>query len=52
MSGFADTHAHLHDEAFSNDLEKVLDRARESKIDFIVDVGTNIDESRAAVKLA
>ncbi len=52
MSGFADTHAHLHDEAFSNDLEKVLDRARESKIDFIVDVGTNIDESRAAVQLA
>jgi TatD DNase family protein len=52
MSGFVDTHAHLHDRAFDDDRDDALGRARDSEIEFIVGVGTNIAESNAALRLA
>jgi TatD DNase family protein len=47
-----DSHCHLHDAAFADDIEAVLERARQAGIDRIVTVGTSIAESRAAIALA
>ena len=52
MSGFADTHAHVHDRAFNEDRDDTLGRANEAQIEFIVGVGTNVAESDAALRLA
>lgn len=50
--GIVDTHAHLMDLAFTNDLEAVLDRARAAGVRAIVCVGYDLASSRAAVQLA
>jgi len=47
-----DSHLHLDDEAFTADLEAVLDRARQAGTVGMVTVGTNVASSRAAVDLA
>lgn len=47
-----DTHAHLDEEAFSSDLESVLQRATDSGVDRILTIGTTLASSRAAVDLA
>lgn len=47
-----DTHAHLGDEAFAQDIENILDRAREAGIDRILAVGTDARSSEQAVCLA
>jgi TatD DNase family protein len=47
-----DTHAHLDDLDFSNDLEGVLARASEAGIHRILTIGTGIESSRRAVALA
>lgn len=52
MSGFVDTHAHLHDHAFDDDRDDALRRARAEDLEFIIDVGTDIAESEAALRLA
>jgi TatD DNase family protein len=52
MSGFADTHAHLHDRAFDDDRHDALRRARDGAIEFIVGVGTTVADSDAALRLA
>ncbi|MEE9276921.1 MAG: TatD family hydrolase [Dehalococcoidia bacterium] len=52
MSGFIDTHAHLHDRAFNDDRAAALDRARAAGVEAVVTVGTDIKESEAAVALA
>jgi TatD DNase family protein len=49
---FIDSHAHLTDEAFVEDLDAVIERARASGVDRIVTLGTDIQSSRAAVALA
>jgi TatD DNase family protein len=47
-----DTHAHLDDERFSDDLDAVLRRAREAGVEGVVAVGVSAGSSRVAVELA
>lgn len=47
-----DSHCHLDMESFADDLEAVLERARQNNITAIVTIGTDLDSSRKAVELA
>ena len=47
-----DTHAHLNDEAFAEDLEEVVARAREAGVNRLNVVGYDAESSRKAVALA
>jgi TatD DNase family protein len=47
-----DTHAHLHFAEFAQDLRAVRGRAREAGVRFILTIGTDPEDSRAAVTLA
>lgn len=49
---FFDTHAHLHFPEFAADLPAVLQRARDAGVRFILTIGTDLEDSRAAVALA
>ncbi|MDX2175052.1 MAG: YchF/TatD family DNA exonuclease [Candidatus Sumerlaeia bacterium] len=49
---FFDTHAHLQDEKFERDLDRVLDRARAAGVTRILTLGDNLLNSRKAVSLA
>lgn len=47
-----DSHAHLEMKEFDHDREKVVERARQAGVGFIVTVGTNLALCRKAVELA
>lgn len=47
-----DTHAHLDYPDFKQDLDSVLDQARDQGVSRVVAIGTNLDSSRAALRLA
>ena len=47
-----DTHAHLNDGRFRNDLPAVLQRAAAAGVKAVVNVGFNLDSSQSGVKLA
>lgn len=47
-----DSHAHLDDPAFGGDLEATLERARAAGVERIVTIGTGVDSSRRALKIA
>jgi TatD DNase family protein len=47
-----DSHAHVHFPQFEDDREAVVDRARKAGLVAIVEIGTNLESSRAAVALA
>ncbi len=47
-----DTHAHLDFNKFDNDRQAVVQRARQAGVAAIVNVGTDLKSSRAAVRLA
>jgi len=47
-----DSHCHLQDEAFRDDLDAVLDRARSGGVGLMVSVGSDLETSQAAVALA
>lgn len=47
-----DTHAHVHDRAFDEDREAVLERARERGVSTIVTVGCDVEDSRRACEIA
>jgi TatD DNase family protein len=49
---FIDSHAHLTDKAFANDLEAVIARAQEAGVERILTLGTDVPSSRAALALA
>jgi TatD DNase family protein len=49
---FWDTHAHLHDEQFGPDLPVVLERARQSALQGIIEVAVDVQTSHEAVRLA
>lgn len=51
-SKIIETHAHLTDPRFGSDLEAVVVRAFEAGVEYIVNVGYNLDTSRQAVELA
>ncbi len=52
LSMLVDTHAHLMDAAYADDLPAVLDRAAAVQVSTIVCVGYDLASSRAAVELA
>lgn len=47
-----DTHAHVHDAAYNDDRDQVLERARAAGVTSIVTVGCDISDSRRAMSLA
>ena len=47
-----DTHAHLDDKRFENDLEDVVGRAREAGVEKMISVGTNSGTTENAVRIA
>ncbi len=47
-----DSHAHLEMKEFDCDREKVIERARQAGVGFVITVGTNLMLSRKAVELA
>ncbi len=47
-----DTHAHLDDERFGDDLAVVLDRARANGVEQIITIATTVASSRVSVELA
>lgn len=47
-----DSHLHLDDEAFANDLDAVVNRAREAGVCGFVTIGTSLASSRSALALA
>jgi len=49
---FIDTHAHLDDERFQEDLEDVLARAQEARVNYIINVGYDLASSQKSVELA
>jgi TatD DNase family protein len=52
MATFYDTHAHLDFPDFAADLDEVMDRAREAGIAKIITIGTDLESSARAVRLA
>ncbi len=49
---FIDSHAHLTDEQFANDLDAVVARAEEAGVGRILTLGTDVPSGRAAIALA
>lgn len=47
-----DTHAHLQWASFNKDREKAIFRAREVAVEYIVNIGVDVDSSRGAIELA
>jgi TatD DNase family protein len=47
-----DSHAHLTDERFTGEVESVLARAVEAGVEAVVTIGTDLEDSRAAVALS
>ena len=47
-----DTHAHLQWGSFDKDREKVISRAREVAVEYIVNIGFDVDGSRETIELA
>lgn len=49
---YIDTHCHLDFKDYDEDREAVIARAKEKGVDYIIDVGSNLESSRRAVELA
>ncbi len=49
---YIDTHAHIDSKEFENDFDDVLERSTLNNIEYIVNVGYNIETSNHSVKLA
>ena len=47
-----DTHAHLTNERFKEDIEAVIQKAKDSTVEFIITSGADLESSRQAVELA
>ncbi len=47
-----DSHAHLFDEQFENDIEEVIIRAYDNKVNYIIVPATNIETAKEAIVLA
>ena len=47
-----DTHAHLNDEKYDNDLEETINRASAVGVKYIINIGTHSDSNKSSLKLA
>src|SRR5664280_1070131 len=52
MANFHDTHAHLDYPDYAKDLSEVIERARAVGITRIISIGTDLESSARAIKLA
>lgn len=52
MTGWIDSHAHLDDEAFAQDVPEVLTRAREAGLAQVITVASDLASTRRCLKLA
>ena len=50
--GIFETHAHYTDEKFNDDRDQVLNDMKNNNVEFIVEIGDNIERSKKAVELA
>ena len=49
---YFDTHCHLDFEQFDKDRDEVIKRAKENNVEYILNVGTNIDSSKKVIEIA
>lgn len=49
---YFDTHCHLDFDDFEKDRDEVIKRAKESGVEFIINVGTNIERSKKVVEIS
>lgn len=49
---YFDTHCHLDFEQFDKDRVEVIKRAKENNVEYILNVGTNIDSSKKVIEIA
>jgi len=49
---FIDTHCHLNFDPFDNDREAVIKRTKEEGIDYIINIGSDLESSRQSVDLS
>lgn len=49
---YFDTHAHYNDEVYKDDLDKVLEECRQKNVEYIVNVGYNVDASKHSIELS
>ena len=49
---FIDTHAHLFFENFKDDIDDVLNRAKENGVDYVIVPATDLKTSQEAISLA
>lgn len=49
---FIDSHAHLDDERFNEDRRELINSLKENKIDMVLNIGYDLESSRASVQLA
>lgn len=49
---FIDTHCHLHFPDYQTDIESVIDKARSSGVKYFVNVGTDLESSKASIALS
>ena len=49
---FIDTHAHLDDEAYSEDLDHVISRAQEQGVTQIINISQDIKSSKRNIELS
>ena len=47
-----DTHSHLHDSAFDVDRDNVIQKAKQNEVDLMITIGTDMESSQKAAKLA
>lgn len=47
-----DSHSHIHDEKFADDLDQVLQRAKDAKISHLITIGCDIKTTKSAQKMA
>ena len=47
-----DTHCHLDFEDFNKDRDEVIARARDSGVDYIINIGISIESTREAIELS
>lgn len=50
--GMIDSHAHLNDPRFKDDVDEVIGRAKDAGVQTIINVGYDLESSRLAVRLA
>ncbi len=52
MTPLVDTHAHLTDARFADDVDEVVERVRDAGVRWLVSIASDVDDARAAVALA